>query len=332
MTARRPSRTPARSTSVERVSIALPETDGPFVRPAATHPAEPRWGHAEGLQVGLSPLPGPRGLLRVYTPYLDQPRERMINFVAVEPVPAGETTRGFSELEHSALDDAPGKRFWSADDPGDATPRPETEPARGTVETIDGVQHLRVFVLVEPFANGADVHLRLTFRADRPHEVAIATYARETSVPLAHAIVTATMGNYARLRELHLADRVVTPAELWPDFSGHGFAPHARFGLDELVRDDAGAVVLAATPDEADPVNVTYADDVVPGWHFQGLRATQYWRAADPHPDIQALVNARASYWASESPIPGGAAFENIELLEPFTQGRELVLGVDPLT
>src|SRR5690606_32184044 len=101
------SRTPARSTSVERVSIALPETDGPFVRPAATHPAEPRWGHAEGLQVGLSPLPGPRGLLRVYTPYLDQPRERMINFVAVEPVPAGETTRGFSELEHSALDDAP---------------------------------------------------------------------------------------------------------------------------------------------------------------------------------------------------------------------------------
>lgn len=309
---------------------ALPVTDGPFVRPAESTPAEPRWGHAEGLQVGLHPLPGPRGLLRIYTPYLDQSRERMINFIAVEPIPAGETTRGFSELEHSALDDAPGKRFWSSDDPADPTPRPSIEPARGIVEMLDGVAHLRVFVLVEPFANGADVYLRLSFRADRPHEVAIAAYARETSVPLEHLIVTATMGNYARLRELHLADRVVTPAELWPDFGGHAFAPHARFGLGEMVSSE-GAVTLAATPDEADPVNVTYADDVFPGWHFQGRRATQYWRAHDPHPEIAGLVNARASYWASESPIPGGAAYENIEIVEPFTQGRELVFGVEPL-
>lgn len=310
---------------------ALPEPDGPFIRPSATFPAEPRWGHADGLQVGLAPLPGPRGLLRIYTPYLDQPRERMMNFIAVEPIPAGETTRGFSELEHSTLDDAPGKRFWSADDPADSTPRPSTEPARGIVETLGGVAHLRVFVLVEPFDNGADVYLRLTFRADRPHEVAIASYARENSVPLAHLVTTATMGNYARLRELHLADRVVTPAQLWPDFTGHAFAPHARFALGEMTRDASNAVVLSATPDETDPVNVTYADDVYPGWHFAGGRARQYWRADDPHPEIEGLVNARASYWASESPIPGGAAYENIELVEPFTQDRELVFGVEPL-
>ncbi|WP_156253726.1 hypothetical protein [Pseudactinotalea terrae] len=317
--------------STDATTPALPVTDGPFVRPAASHPAEPRWGHADGLQVGLDPLPGPRGLLRIYTPYLDQPRERMMNFIAVEPIPAGETARGFSELELSALDGARGKRFWSADEPADPTPRPSTEPARGVVEMLDGVAHLRVFVLVEPFDNGAEVYLRLTFRADRPHEVAIAAYARERSVSLEHLIVTATMGNYARLRELHLADRVVTPAELWPDFTGHAFAAHARFGLGELTREASGAVVVSAAPDEADPVNVGYADDVVPGWHFQGGRARQYWRAADPDPAIECLVNARASYWASESPIPGGAAYENIELVEPFRQGRELVLGIDPL-
>ena len=310
---------------------SLPEPEGPFLQPSATQPAEPRWGHVDGLQVGLHPLPGPRGLLRIYTPYLDQPRERMMNFVAVEPIPVGTSARGLSELEHSTLDDAPGKRFWSATDPDDPSPQPSTAPVRGTVEEVDGVPHQRVHVLVEPFDNGADVYLQLTFRADRPHEVAIATFARPTSVPLDRLIVTATMGNYARLRELHLADRVVTPAQLWPEVGGHGFAEHARFGLAEMARDSSGAVVLAATPDETDAVNVTYAADVGRGWYFQGRAARQYWRAPDPDPEIEGLVNARASYWASESPIPGGAAYENIEIVEPFRQGRELVLGIEPL-
>src|SRR5690242_1556580 len=89
-------------------------TDRPWVRPA---PGDPRWGHAEGLQIGLAPLPGPRGLIRVYTPYLGHPHGRMVNYVAVEPIPAGTSERGFSELETSALDGEPGKRFWGADDP-----------------------------------------------------------------------------------------------------------------------------------------------------------------------------------------------------------------------
>ncbi|UFU05004.1 hypothetical protein [Ruania halotolerans] len=317
-------------------ATTLPEVSGPFLQPARRWPAEPRWGHAAGLQVGLHPLPGPRGLLRIYTPYLNQPRERMMNFIAVEPIPAGQTSRGFSELEHSALDDSPGKRFWSSNDPADTSPREPAEPAQGVIETTDGVPHLRVYVQVEPFANGAEVSLRLTFRADQPHEVAIATFARESSVPLDQVITTATMGNYARLRLLRLADRIVTPGELWPDFPGadssrHHFTPHARFGVDELVR-TADGVLFAASPDEADPVNVTYADDVRPNWHFQGDRAVQYWRAADPDPAIQGLVNARASYWASESGIPGGPSYENVELVEPFRQGRELVFGIEPLT
>jgi hypothetical protein len=40
--------------------------EGRWLRPAAKAHATPRWGHAEGLQVGIAPLPGPRGLLRIY--------------------------------------------------------------------------------------------------------------------------------------------------------------------------------------------------------------------------------------------------------------------------
>jgi hypothetical protein len=78
-----------------------PVVEGRWLRPASEPPAVPRWGHAEGLQIGVSPLPGPRGLLRVYAPYLGQPEHVMINFLAIEPIPRGDDERGLSELEHS---------------------------------------------------------------------------------------------------------------------------------------------------------------------------------------------------------------------------------------
>ena len=170
-------------------------------------PRESRWGHPDGLQVGLHPLPGPRGLLRVYTPYLGHPRDRLLNFVAVEPVPAGAAERGYSELERSRLDDANGLRFWSMDDPTDATPRDELAPSRGAVSVVDGVEHLLVHIGVERFANGADVRLTATFRADRPHEVALAAWTHPGSVELDACILSATMGNWSRLRILRLAGR-----------------------------------------------------------------------------------------------------------------------------
>ena len=309
----------------------LPVTEGAWLRPSPNVPAEPRWGHPEGLQVGLHPLGGPRGLLRIYAPYLDHPRDRLINFIAVEPIPEGSTKRGLSELEHSTLDDVPGKRFWSADDPSGATPQAADHPAQGVIETIDGVERLRVYVLVEPFDNGADVYLRLSFRADRPHEVSVATYQRDESASVASCIVSATMGNFARLRQLHLSDGVVTPAELWPDFSGDHFAPHAQFPLSRLTRTDTGAALVRATPDETDPWHADYADDTHEHWKYVGLRATQTWQVEDPDSELVASVNARHAYWASTSPIPGGASYENFELVEPFLQGREFTFAVDPL-
>jgi hypothetical protein len=291
--------------------------------------AEPRWGHVDGIQIGIPPIPGPRGLLRVFTPYLDHSRERLVNFLAVEPIPEGATQRGFSELEPSSLDPGErGKRFWSADDPDAAEQGASAAPGRGTVDVVDGSETLTVWIGVERFENGADVRVRVRFFADRPHEVEVAGFANAASVPLAHLILTATMGNWARLRRLHLADRVVTAAELWPDFSGTAFAEHARFPLAELSRDGA-AVMVSATGDEEDPWSVEYAADTADHWRFLGRRNVQTWRVDDPHPELEAVVNARWSYWASASPIPGGAAYENFEIIEPFRQGAAFRFSVE---
>ena len=47
----------------ERFTEAAPATaDGIWLRPAGVADAEPRWGHAHGMQIGIHPIPGPRGL------------------------------------------------------------------------------------------------------------------------------------------------------------------------------------------------------------------------------------------------------------------------------
>ena len=153
------------------------------------------------------------------------------------------------------LDGVRGKRFWSTDE-FDATEQATATmpaPAAGVVGAVSGVERLTFFVHSEPFDNGAIVSVRVRFRADRPHEVALAAFARTGSAPLAVCVLTATMGNFARLRRLHLRDRVVTPAQLWPGFGGDHFAEHARFGLDELTRTADGGVEVIATPDEPRP-------------------------------------------------------------------------------
>lgn len=307
-----------------------PVVEGRWLRPAAGDSAVPRWGHAEGLQIGLAPLPGPRGLLRVYAPYLGQPEGVVINYIAFEPIPRGRTERGLSELERSELDSRRGKRFWSADNLDDPSPRSPTALARGVVEQVDGVESLCVFILSEPFDNGARVAVRLTFRADRPHEVGLATHRLPESAELDRCILTATMGNYARLRRLHLADRVATPQELWPDFAGAGFTPHARFGLAELTRGKNGEAIAAATTDEAKPQAADYAFGTRRHWRYQGDKARQSWRVENPDPQLEVLVNARRVYWSSLSPIPGGASFENFEMSSPFTEGGQFWFAVGP--
>ncbi len=310
--------------------LAPPEADGLWIRPAASFPAEPIWGHAEGLRVGLWPTSGPRGLLRIYTPYLGHDAGRMINYIAVEPKVVGKAGRGYSELEWSQLDRIPGLRFWSAGSGDETTGRSPQEPVRGTVSRHEEYETLSVIILIEPYRNGAHVYLELTFHSDRPYEVGIATFAHPDSAPLEACIVTATMGNYAQLRTLHLADRTVRATSLWPGFTGTSFTDHVCFAATSLIQTAWGGVVLVATPLCTGPKGGGYAPGTPQHWQYSGVSATQYWRQDDPSPELHGCVNGRLVYWGTSSPIPGGVSFENVELVEPFRQGAVYWFGVKP--
>jgi len=201
-------------------------------------------------------------------------------------------------------------------------------PAASSATTV--MLRLTVFVFIEPYRSGAKVMLGLTFRADCPYEVGISTYTAEGSKPLSACIVTATMGNCARLRMLHLRENTVHAGTLWPNFEGPDFTSYICFTLDEMVMTANGHALFVATPAEAHPEAAEYAPRTFIGWKYYGQTATQIWRSEDPHPLLRGCVNARTEYWASRSPIPGGIAFENFELIEPFREGATFWFGVIP--
>jgi hypothetical protein len=254
----------------------------------------------------------------------------MVNFIAVEPIVTGQKRRGFSELEPSRLDGVRGKRFWSVNVLDDLSPRPPEQPARGVLSLNNNVETLELFILVERFNSGAHPYLKLRFQSDRPYEVAIAAFAHGDSKPMRSCILTATMGNYARLRRLHLADKIVLSTDLWPRFDGNGFAPARDFPLDQLTRTPEGYAVVAATTNESEPENAHYAAGTVYGWKYRGSRAVQYWRCEDPQDNLHVRVNGRTKYWASRSPIPGGISFENFEMIAEFRGGLQFWFGVQP--
>ena len=284
-----------------------------YVRPTGLAADRPVWGVRGGLAVGLWPTGGPRGLLRVYAPYLGQTGDRMINFVAVEPVVGGR--RDLSELQASRLDKAQGKAMWTADAVDLAHPPPFTAtPARGVV-SADG-ESLLVFVLVERFDNGAEPVVRVTLRADRPHEVELQTFSTAGGAAMSSCVLTATMGNFARLRHLHLPGRTVEAADVFRGkaLDGMRFFPWAEWP----------AATVSATGD-ADPPGA----DAPPGWRYVGRPAVQAW-STDATEGVVARVNGRDTFWASHAAIPGGPAFENVELASPFRPGQSFRFSVTP--
>lgn len=299
-----------------------------WVRPGGEPGTEPVWGHREGLRIGLAPLPGPRGLLRIYAPYLGQARYRVVNFISFEPVVRGR--RGQSELERSA-GGKPGLSFWSADTREEAPGRGEASPpARGVVEGRGGRETLRVVIASEPFRNGARPVVEALFRASRPYEVALRTFSAPGGAAMDSCVLSATMGNYGRLRRLWLKGEVADAGRVWPAFEPDrlGFAPWRSWPRERLLK-RAGERIVAATSDEADPASAAYAESIPPHWRYSGRPATHYWATADV-PGLVARVNGRSVYWGDHGPIPGGVAYENFELEAPFREGQELRFGVTP--
>jgi hypothetical protein len=191
------------------------------------------------------------------------------------------------------------------------------------------MEQLEVTLLVEKFDNGAHVRLTLTQRSDAPDEIQLTVHAESDSARMDYCILTATMGNMARTRQLWLKDEVVSSLKLYPDYKASGFAPHTSFALDRLFRTPTGDVLVAITTDEANPA-ASRPFPTSDHWYYGGGKVTQFWRkpAGAFRDDLHAVVNARFTYWQSEQPIPGGIAFENFELRERFYEGQHFVFGI----
>jgi hypothetical protein len=312
------------------VSVAAADDQGAWIRPQ--NAGDPLlWGRRDGILFGLPSeggLPGPRGLVRVGVISADTGRPQLLNFVAIEPVVLGPGKRfdrmAFSELERSSLDGGiAGKRLW-------------VDPAtdfRGVLSTVaespKRIERLSVRIDVEPFAaNGARVYLIASIDSDRPGELDLAVFQDRDSPALEELTLTATMGNFERLRWLFLNNRVVDSRVLFNGETGDAFFEHENYPLPEMLRSaDGNAIALCAT-DEPTPSSETNTPS--PFWRYPLPRITQYWKvpARFIEPDLRVRVNGRRSYWGSHKPVPNGVAFENFELRQRYRPGQVFVFGV----
>ena len=192
------------------------------------------------------------------------------------------------------------------------------------------MEMLRFYVATEPFRNGARPVIRVIFRSDKPHEVGLQVHSAEGGAKMDSCVLTATMGNYGRLRRLWLRGEVVDSRKAWtdPKLDKLGFTRWRAWDRERLLKQD-GKVIVAATSDEADPAKVEYDASVPKHWRFEGKPGTHYWRGPDV-PGVVVRVNGRPTYWGGGGPIPGGMAYENFELEAPFAEGQEFWFGVSP--
>lgn len=308
--------------------------DSQWIRPQK--PGDPLiWGRRDGIVFGLPSsggLLGPRGLIRVGIVSPKTGKAELLNYIAIEPVVLGPGTRfsrmAFSELEPSRMDPGlRGKRLWV-----DSGISPSSS-YRGELHTFpnhDGpIERLSVQIDVERFtANNAHVYLIASIDSDHPDELRLAVHQYSDSPALEELIVTATMGNYERLRQLWLKDRVVNSHDLYGTYTGDAFVEHENYPLDEMLQNANGDAIALCTSNELAPseVPVTGAEH----WRYRLPKLTQYWRvpAHDIEPDLRVRVNGRRVYWASHNPLPGGAAFENFEVRQRYLPGQVFIFGV----
>jgi hypothetical protein len=308
-----------------------------WIRP--TKPGDPLlWGRKDGIVFGLPSdggLQGPRGLIRVGVISSKTEKPELLNFIAIEPVVAGRGERGdrmaFSELEPSQLDaGAQGKRLWIG--PSDAMSPSAGSDGSDASNGSKQADMLTVRIEVERFqANGAHVYLIASMMSDHPNEVRIAVHRYEDSPQIEELTLSATMGNYERLRWLWLKNEVIDSRKLYRAYRGHEFAERGTYPKRRMLRTADEDAIVFCTSNEAHPeANPDFqAKD---HWRYRLDRLTQYWKvpASDIERNLRVRVNGRHVYWQSTSPIAGGIAFENFEVRQRYKAGQVFIFGVTP--
>lgn len=313
--------------------------DNPWIRPQKQ--GDPLvWGRRDGIVFGLaSPdgMPGPRGLIRVGLYTADSASPQLINFIAVEPVIKGVGTRisrlGFSELEMSELDPGErGRRMWVHGDNDTAQ-----GDVRGNLETIHSgrstVERLSVRIDVERYtSNGAHVYVIASIDSDHPAQLRLTPVAENDSAPIEELTLTATMGNFERLRWLWLDNQIIRSDELFANYTENAFVESQSYPLPQMLRTGDGDAIVFCTSDETNP-RYSLGNDTA-HWVYNLPKITQYWLVpgSDVEPNLRVRVNARHVYWGSEIPVLGGIAFENFEVRERYVRGQSFIFGITPKT
>lgn len=316
------------------------------------------WGIRNGIVVGLWPysientsvniespgIPfggGPRGLLRVG--YEVKGKVNMINFLAIEPVVKGNME--FSEISPSKSDNHWGKLMWAADNEKGGFFAPFAQ-ARGIIDHPDplnpAVERLSFYVFIEKFANGAYPYFKLFIRSDRPDELGIEIFQQNGSSKMERCAISATMGNYARLRYIHLEKQMLNSLKLYSGYDDIHFVEKESYPYSTFSKNKNGDLIVAATTDESFeqlanwPQTKVYEEKW--NWRYRPFfKLVQYWRKehGEFDPSLHLRVNGRAYYWAGGSPdkanyarIPNGVAFENFELREHFYPGQKFYFGL----
>jgi hypothetical protein len=311
----------------------------------------PIWGIRNGMVVGLWPASlegnaissdgGPRGLLRIGYEYKGS--VYLINFIAVEPRVDGDME--FSEVSPSQVDRKLGKYFWASDSVDIGNYKPHAF-ARGVVTHPDAThpetEELSVYILMEKFIDGAHPYLKLSIRSDNPGELGIQVFNFGNSAAMERCALSATMGNYSRLRLLYLKDKVIDSRKIFSGYSDIEFDEKKPYPNAKMLRNKSGDPIVIAESNESFnelalwPQTLAYQSKWQ--WRYRPFyKLSQYWRvdAAGYDSSLQVRVNGRSKYWAGGSDdrakyisIPGGAAFENFELRESYHNGQKFYFGL----
>jgi hypothetical protein len=309
------------------------------------------WGIRNGIVVGIWPAQiekgrpgpdgGPRGLLRIGYEYMGAVYH--INYIAVEPVVDGDME--FSEVSPSQVDGKWGKFFWASDTsltdgflPSASTRGRITHPDPQHPE----IEELSLYIFMEKFLNGAHPYLRLSIRSDSPGELGLEIFNEQNSAVMQRCALTATMGNYSRLRLLYLKDQVVDSRKLFSGYDDIEFAEKESYPSSRMLHNKRGDFMVVAEPSETFSELASWPQEPAYlsswAWRYRPFyKMTQYWRKELKGSDSSLLVrvNGRAKYWSGGSgdksryiDIPGGPAFENFELRENYHAGQKFYFGL----